>query len=157
MELHSLKTSGGETLYQLWIRNLRFLLHIKFTLTIQWVRYCGGRSGSGEEKVESRLGFPTIASGHVTITLNVVHQVEENIASLFCTYVHCVQAKAFLVGGNSGGGRLEKRKFLMDRLSSATLFSSVNTVLEAFRRAREKMAAAKEGLEHPVSKLENEE
>ena len=45
----------------------------------------------------------------------------------------------------------------MDRLSSATLFSSVNTVLEAFKRAREKMAAAKEGLEQPVSKSENEE
>ena len=68
------------------------------------------------------------------------------------------QAKAFLVGVNANGsGRRDNRKLLMDRLSSATLFSSVNTVLEAFRRARQKMAAAKEGLEHPVSKLEKEE
>ena len=78
--------------------------------------------------------------------------------SLHC-HAHSVQAKAFLVGGDaSGSGRRDNRKFLMDRLSSATLFSSVNTVLEAFRRAREKMAAAKEGLEQPpVSKVENEE
>ena len=45
-------------------------------------RYCGGQ-GSGEEKVESRLGFPTIASGRVTVTLNVVHQVELNSSSPF--------------------------------------------------------------------------
>ena len=36
-------------------------------------------------------------------------------------------------------------------------FPSVNSVLEAFKRAREKMAAAKEGLEQPVSKLGKEE
>ena len=120
----------------------------------QWLRYCGG-TGSGE-KIESRLGFPTIASGRVTITLNVVHQVDDNLITF--DNLHSVQAKAFLVGGNpSGSGRRDNRKFLMDRLSSATLFSSVNTVLEAFKRAREKMAAAKEGLEHPVSRLETEE
>ena len=45
-----------------------------------WLRYCGG-TGSGE-KLESRLGFPTIASGRVTITLNVVHQVEEPFITL---------------------------------------------------------------------------
>ena len=42
-------------------------------------------------------------------------------------------------------------------MSSVTLFPSVNSVLEAFKRAREKMAAAKEGLEQPVSKFGKEE
>ena len=42
-------------------------------------------------------------------------------------------------------------------MSSLILFSSVNSVLEAFKRAREKMAAAKEGLEQPVSKIDKEE
>jgi hypothetical protein len=84
--------------------------------------------------VLSRLGLPTAASGSVTLVLDTVHQ-----------------AKAFLVGGVSGAGRrMRSRRLLMDRLGSATLFSSVNTVLEAFRRAREKMAAAKEGLETGV-------
>ena len=34
-----------------------------------------------------------------------------------------IQAKAFLLGGGEAGGRSQRRKLLMDRLSSATLFS----------------------------------
>ena len=34
-----------------------------------------------------------------------------------------IQAKAFLLGGGEPGGRSRRRKLLMDRLSSATLFS----------------------------------
>ena len=55
------------------------------------------------------------------------------------------QAKAFLLSNTAE--RRRGRRVLVDRLSSATLFSSVNTVLEAFRRAREKMVRATDGLE----------
>ena len=38
-----------------------------------------------------------------------------------------------------------KKQYLMDRLSSATLFSSVSTVLDAFQKARERFARVTEG------------
>ena len=50
------------------------------------------------------------------------------------------------------GGKRRARRLLMDRLSSATLFTSVNNVLEAFRKAREKIVKATEGLESESAK-----
>ena len=41
---------------------------------------------------------------------------------------------------------------LIDKLSTATLFSSVSTVLEAFQKAREKMVRATEGYELNLTK-----
>ena len=52
------------------------------------------------------------------------------------------QADAFL-----GGDKTKKKPLLtvIDKLSSATLFSSVSTVMEAFQKARERMVRATEG------------
>ena len=56
-----------------------------------------------------------------------------------------LQAKAFLNESNqSQFERNKRRKHLMERLSSATLFSSVSTVLETFKKAKERMAKATE-------------
>ena len=40
-----------------------------------------------------------------------------------------------------------KKSHLMDRLASATLFSSLTAVMEAFKRAREKITQATEGFD----------
>ena len=50
------------------------------------------------------------------------------------------QAKAFLASNNKGPKM--KRHHLMDRLASATLFSSLSAVLEAFKKARERIVKA---------------
>jgi hypothetical protein len=56
-----------------------------------------------------------------------------------------LQAKAFLgEHAQSKFDQAKRRKHLMDRLSSATLFSSVSNVLETFKKARERMAKAAE-------------
>ena len=77
--------------------------------------------GQSDEQgsVLSKLGLKTVASGQVTVKLNIIHQ-----------------AKAFMLGNTRTsitGGKKQSRRVLIDRLSSATLFTSVNTVLEAFR------------------------
>ncbi len=41
---------------------------------------------------------------------------------------------------------------LVDKLGTATLFTSVSTVLEAFQKAREKMARATEGYDLNLAK-----
>ena len=40
-----------------------------------------------------------------------------------------------------------KRHHLMDRLASATLFSSLTAVMEAFKKARQRIAQATEGFD----------
>ena len=86
------------------------------TPELEDIRYVGNTDSQG--KVLSKLGFQTRASGTVTVRMNVIHQ-----------------AKAFMLGNTntSRSNRKINRKVLIDRLSSATLFTSVNTVLEAFR------------------------
>ena len=60
--------------------------------------------------------------------------------------------------GGSGGIGWDKakgkhrHKLLMDRLSSATLFSSVSNVLEAFNQAKERITKATEGFDIDQSK-----
>ena len=54
-------------------------------------------------------------------------------------------ARAFLDDRSGSKSELAKRrKHLIERLSSATLFSSVSNVLETFKKARERMAKAAE-------------
>ena len=100
------------------------------TPELEDIRYVGHSDDQGG--VISKLGFQTRASGSVTVKMNIIHQ-----------------AKAFMMSKTvTGGRRKQNRRVLLDRLSSATLFTSVNTVLEAFRKAREKIAKATEGLEN---------
>ena len=74
--------------------------------------------------------------GDVTIKFNVVHHSQALIGS------------NVVADGDRGDARASKRSsFLLERLSAATLVSSVNAVLVAFRRARERMLKAREGLE----------
>ena len=55
--------------------------------------------------------------------------------------------------GGTGRNRFAKRQYLMDRLSSATLFSSVSNVLDAFQKARERFARVTEGYNVNVNNL----
>ena len=100
-----------------------------------------GTPGDVDGPILSRYGFRTMSSGSVRLRMNIIHQ-----------------SKAFLGSGSSsslamdnkggsflGGKRYAKRQYLMDRLSSATLFSSVSTVLDAFQKARERFARVTEG------------
>ena len=100
------------------------------TPELEDIRYVGNTDNQGA--VLSKLGFQTRASGSVTVRLNIIHQ-----------------AKAFMLGQTREASNNSKhhRRVLMDRLTSATLFTSVNTVLEAFRKAREKIVRATEGLD----------
>ena len=86
------------------------------TPELEDIRYIGQSDEQGS--VLSKLGLKTVASGQVTVKLNIIHQ-----------------AKAFMLGNTrtSITGKKQSRRVLIDRLSSATLFTSVNTVLEAFR------------------------
>ena len=107
---------------------LRFF--IGGTPELEDIRYVGNTDNQGA--VLSKLGFQTRASGSVAVRLNIIHQ-----------------AKAFMLGQTREANNTNKhhRRVLMDRLTSATLFTSVNTVLEAFRKAREKIVRATEGLD----------
>jgi hypothetical protein len=84
----------------------------------------------------SKYGLRTLTCGDVTIKFNIVHQSQGLIGS------------NMLAHGGRGDTRASKHSsFLLERLSAATLVSSVNAVLIAFRRARERMLKAREGLE----------
>ena len=83
-------------------------------------------------KILSRYGFRTISSGRIGLRINTIHQ-----------------AKAFL-GEKGRAGRIS----LFDRLSSASLFSSVTSVLEAFRKARQRFVQVTEGYERNEKILE---
>ena len=98
------------------------------TPELEDIRYVGNPDSQGA--VISKLGFQTRASGRVEVRLNMIHQ-----------------AKAFMLGQTREmNNNKHSRRVLMDRLTSATLFTSVNTVLEAFKKAREKIVRATEGL-----------
>ena len=71
-----------------------------------------------------RYGFRTHSSGSLRFRMNAVHM-----------------SKAFLHSSStstSSSGRRMNRQFLLDRLTAATLFSSVSTVMAAFEKARER-------------------
>ena len=86
------------------------------TPELEDIRYVGNSDSQGP--VLSKLGFQTRASGSLTVKMNLIHQ-----------------AKAFMLGNTNTRENYRKvsRRVLIDRLTSATLFTSVNTVLEAFR------------------------
>ena len=90
------------------------------TPELEDIRYVGNTDTKAG--VISKMGFQTQASGKVMVRMNIIHQ-----------------AKAFMLGqtrsgaGPTRGHGKQSRRVLLDRLSSATLFTSVNTVLEAFR------------------------
>ncbi|XP_069683999.1 tectonic-like complex member MKS1 [Periplaneta americana] len=88
-----------------------------------------------EDSRLSKHGLHTVTSGNVILKFNILHQSQALIGSSV---------------GTDGGGdtRINKHStFLLERLSAATLVNSVNAVLIAFKRARERMLKAKEGLE----------
>ena len=99
------------------------------TPELEDLSYCGNTKDS---TLLSRFGFRTITSGQISLRLNIVHQ-----------------SKALLQNVNSKSGAKVrwKRAHLMDRLASATLFSSLTAVMEAFKKAREKIAQATEGFD----------
>lgn len=78
----------------------------------------------------SRFGFETIPSGKIRIKLNLIHQTE------------------ILKADKVEKGDFESSS--LERLDAFTLLGSVNAVLEAFRRARERMLKAKEGLDAEI-------
>ncbi len=77
-----------------------------------------------------RYGFRTQSSGSIRLRANVVHM-----------------SKAFLTNGDGGRTQASRknRQYLLDRLTAATLFSSVSTVMAAFEKARERFSRAAEG------------
>lgn len=88
--------------------------------------------------VHFRYGFRTHSSGTLRFRMNAIHM-----------------SKAFL---NSGDGAQRAastrrtRQFLLDRLTAATLFSSVSTVMATFEKARERFSRAAEGYEEMEGK-----
>ena len=89
------------------------------TPELEDIRYVS--RGDCQAGVLSKLGFTTRAGGSVRVRMDIIHQ-----------------AKAFMLGSARAGDMMygvkrRSRRLLMDRLSSATLFTSVNNVLEAFR------------------------
>ncbi|KAE8745516.1 hypothetical protein FOCC_FOCC007777 [Frankliniella occidentalis] len=78
-----------------------------------------------EGNLLGKYGLLTTTSGNVDMVFNVVIQSPSSVD------------RASLPG----------RSALLERLSASTLVSSVNQVLAAFRRAHERMLAAKEGLD----------
>ena len=82
----------------------------------------------------SRFGFETIPSGKIRIKLNIIHQTE------------------ILKSDKTDRGDFERTA--LERLDASSLLGSVNAVLEAFRRARERMLKAKEGLDTEAKKIE---
>jgi hypothetical protein len=84
----------------------------------------------------SKYGLRTLTCGDVTIKFNIVH------------HSHALIGSNMEAHGGRGDARASKHSsFLLERLSAATLVNSVNAVLIAFRRARERMLKAREGAE----------
>ncbi|TRY71762.1 hypothetical protein TCAL_09722, partial [Tigriopus californicus] len=82
-----------------------------------------GVPGDLDGPILSRFGLRTVSTGRVRLRLNLIHQ-----------------AKAFLNEKNRN-----PRISLFDRLGSASLFNSVQAVLEAFHQARSRFQKATEG------------
>lgn len=75
----------------------------------------------------SRYGFETIPSGSVTIKLQTMHQSE--------------------IFKSKKGHQPPLDKTIQSRSNMDSILSSVNAVLEAFRKARARMIEAKKGLD----------
>lgn len=89
-----------------------------------------------QDSLLSKYGFHTITSGDVTVKFNIMHHSQALVGS------------NTIADGGGGDARANRySSFLLERLSAATLVSSVNAVLIAFKRARERMLKARDGLE----------
>jgi hypothetical protein len=89
-----------------------------------------------QDTILNKYGLHTVTSGDVTIKFNIMHHSKALIGS------------NMVANGGRGGTRANKySSFLLEKLSAATLVNSVNAVLIAFKRARERMLKAREGLE----------
>lgn len=116
------------------------------TPELEELAYCGntqkGNATSGSQVV-SRYGFATASSGSIKIRLDVIHQ-----SQAFLPEDSTGGASDGWAGNNTRwkqGLNKTRQTMLMDRLSSATLFSSVSSVLEAFQHAKERISKATEG------------
>ncbi len=112
------------------------------TPELEDLSYCGNINDS---KLLSRFGFHTVTSGRIRTRMYVIHQ-----------------SKALMPSSSAGGGEMATKRFakwkrshLMDRLASATLFSSLGAVMEAFRKARERIAQATQGYSSDGKNEEN--
>lgn len=98
------------------------------TPELEDLAYCGNTKDAA---LLSRYGFRTVTSGQIRVRMNIIHQ-----------------SKALLQNVTKSGAKMKwKRAHLMDRLATQTLFSSLTAVMEAFKRAREKIAQATEGFD----------
>jgi hypothetical protein len=88
-----------------------------------------------QDSLLSKYGLHTITSGDVTVKFNIMHHSQ-------------ALGSDTVADGGRGYTRVNRySSFLLERLSAATLVSSVNAVLIAFKRARERMLKARDGLE----------
>lgn len=94
---------------------------------------------ANDSGILSRYGFRTVSSGTLQLRMNVIHQ-----------------AKALLPSSNVDKASSKwKRHHLMDRLAAATLFSSLSAVMEAFKKARDRITKATVG--YDIKRIEEEE
>ena len=105
------------------------------TPELEDLSYCGG--SNPDKPILSRFGFQTMTSGQISLRMYVMHQ-----------------SKALMPSSQKTTSKW-KRHHLMDRLASATLFSSLTAVLEAFKKARERIAQATKG--YDLSSEDNQE
>ena len=101
------------------------------TPELEDLSYCG--NVLNDSSILSRYGFRTVSSGIVRLRMYVMHQSKALLPNN--------QKRAQVTNSKW------KRHHLMDRLASATLFSSLTAVMEAFKKARQRIAQATEGFD----------
>ncbi len=118
--------------------------------------YAGTPSYLGDSKILSRYGFRTATSGRLRIRMNVIHQSQAfTLTDKKGTKKNCFELHYHITFSLTGSSRRNLPiRNLMDRLSSASLFSSVSTVMAAFAKARERFERAKEGYDLNIAKNE---
>ncbi|GLH11297.1 Meckel syndrome type 1 protein [Gryllus bimaculatus] len=80
----------------------------------------------------SKLGLKTTGSGIVHLRLNILHQSSEISSD---------------TSNLENSENRNRHSFLLERLSASTIVNSVNSVMTAFKKARERMIRAREGLD----------
>ncbi|KAI5724728.1 hypothetical protein M8J77_006500 [Diaphorina citri] len=88
------------------------------SLQISDLTYVGKPSGSVQNSTLSKYGFRTVPSGTLNICLNIAHQ----------SHVSKAPDKTRTAS-----------VYLLERLSANTLLNNINSVIEAFQRARQRM------------------
>ncbi|KAK7789454.1 hypothetical protein R5R35_012650 [Gryllus longicercus] len=80
----------------------------------------------------SKLGLKTTGSGTVHLRLNILHQSSEISSD---------------TSNLENSENRNRHSFLLEQLSASTIVNSVNSVMTAFKKARERMIRAREGLD----------